>query len=249
MNLAVSDLRIIITGGARGIGAATAELLAAGGARILITDVLDTEGQALAARLGPSVLYRRLDVTSEEDWATAVSAAEQAFGGLNALLNNAGIVSFGSVLTQTAGDFRRVLDINLTGVFIGMQACAPAITRAGGGAIINVSSTAGLQGYAGIAGYVASKWGVRGLTRAAALDLASAKIRVLSLHPGPIRTPMTDGMPDALAAAQPIPRFGEPIEVARMVRFMLSEAGYSTGSEFIIDGGAVTGRVEPVTEA
>jgi len=248
MRIDLKDLRILITGGARGIGAATAELLAADGARVLITDVLDEEGTALAARLGPSVSYRRLDVTSEADWAAAVAGAEQALGGVNALFNNAGIVNFGSVTTQTPDDFRRVIDINLTGVFLGIQACSPAIARANGGVIINNSSTAGLQGYAGIAGYVASKWGVRGLTRAAALDLAHQKIRVLSLHPGPIRTPMTAGMPDELTSEQPIPRFGEGDEVARMVRFMICEASYSTGSEFVVDGGAVTGRVEPVTE-
>jgi len=243
-----SDLRIVITGGARGIGGATARLLAAEGARVMITDVLDGEGEALAAELGGNVVYRRLDVTSPDDWKSAAAAAETAFGAVNALFNNAGIVTFSGVLQHTPESFRHIIDINLYGVFLGINIVAPLIARAGGGVIVNTSSTAGLQGYAGIAGYVASKWGVRGLTKAAALDLAAQKIRVLSLHPGPIHTPMTEGLPEENASAQPIPRYGEPEEVARMVRFMLLEATYSTGSEFAVDGGAVTGQVLAMPE-
>jgi len=115
--------------------------------------------------------------------------------------------------------------------------------QAGGGVIVNVSSTAGLQGYAGLSAYLASKWGVRGLTKAVALDLARHHIRVLSIHPGPVRTPMTADMPDEVVQNQPIARFGEPQEVANMIRFMLAEASFSTGSEFVVDGGAVTGQV------
>ncbi len=237
----VTDLKILITGGARGIGAATARLLAAEGARVMITDVLDAEGAALAAGIGAR--YRRLDVTSEADWAAAVAEAEATLGGLNALFNNAGIVQFATVQDCAPEDFRRVLDINLTGCFLGIRACAPALARAGGGVIVNTSSTAGLMGYGGLAAYVAAKWGLTGLTRAAALDLAPQGTRVVSLHPGPIRTPMVEGLPDALAAAQPIPRFGEAEEVARMVRFLCCEASYSTGAAFVIDGGAVTGQV------
>ena len=244
-----SDVRIIITGGARGIGAATARLLAAEGARVMITDVLDAEGEALAREIGNGALYRRLDVTAPDDWQAARAAAEAAFGSLNALFNNAGIVTFAGVLEHTPETFRRIVDINLTGVFLGIKALAPALGRGGGGAIVNTSSTAGLQGYAGIAGYVASKWGVRGLTKAAALDLAAMKIRVMSLHPGPIRTPMTADLTEETVAAQPIPRYGEAEEVAAMVRFMLCAATYSTGSEFTVDGGAVTGQVLPLPEA
>ncbi|MFW5641190.1 MAG: SDR family oxidoreductase [Roseicyclus sp.] len=238
-----ADLKVIVTGGARGIGAATARLLAAEGAQVMLTDVLDDEGEAAAAEIGGGALYRHLDVTDAQAWAEAVAAAEEAFGGVNALFNNAGIVHFASVVDCAPDDFRRVLDINLTGVFLGIRASAPAIARSGGGTIVNTSSTAGLQGYGGLAAYVASKWGVRGITKAAALDLAPDGIRVLSLHPGPIRTPMTDDLGDEVAGAQPIPRFGEPEEVARMARFMFREATYSTGSEFTIDGGAVTGQV------
>lgn len=245
--LQVKELCVIITGGARGIGAAAARLLAADGARVMITDVLDQEGEALAEELGSEVAYRRLDVTSPDDWRGAVEEAEARFGSLNALFNNAGIVGFSGVADCTPEEFRRVIDINLYGVFLGIHFAAPALKRAGGGVIVNTSSTAGLQGYGGLAAYVASKWGVRGLSKAAALDLAADKIRVVSLHPGPIRTPMTDGLGDETAGSQPIARFGEPEEVARMTRFLLCEATYSTGSEFVVDGGAVTGQVLPMS--
>lgn len=244
--LSAAALRIIVTGGARGIGAAVSRLLTAEGARVLITDVLDEEGEQLAAGLGPNARYRSLDVTQQEDWERAVSAAEADFGSVNALFNNAGILSFGGVDECPPEDFRRVIEINLVGAFLGIHAVAPALRRAGGGAIVNTSSTAGLQGYAGLAAYVSSKWGMRGLTKAAALDLAADRIRVVSLHPGPIRTPMTEALSDEVAAAQPIARFGEADEVARMVRFLLTEATYSTGSEFVIDGGAVTGQTLPL---
>ena len=244
--ISTEALRIIVTGGARGIGAAVARLLAAEGAHVLITDVLDEEGEQLAAELGPNARYRSLDVTQPQDWEAAVASAEADFGTVNALFNNAGILSFGGVQECGPDEFRRMIDVNLIGVFLGIHAVAPALRRAGGGVIVNTSSTAGLQGYAGLAAYVSSKWGVRGLTKAAALDLAADKIRVVSLHPGPIRTPMTDALSDEVAAAQPIARFGEADEVARMVRFLLTEATYSTGSEFVIDGGAVTGQTLPL---
>jgi len=240
---AVSDLAVLITGGARGIGAATATRLGNGGAKVMITDVLDEEGQALADSLGPNVRYQHLDVTEVTHWQRAVTNTEKHFGALNALFNNAGVVDFEAVDHTTPESFKRVLDINLFGVFLGIQAVTPAMRRVGHGVIVNTSSTAGLQGYAGLAGYVASKWGVRGLTKACALDLAPDHIRVLSIHPGPIRTPMTAEMPDEAVQSQPIDRFGEPDEVARMVQFLLTEATFSTGSEFVVDGGAVTGQV------
>jgi len=244
--LSTQDLIVLITGGARGIGAATARLLAKGGARILITDQLDEEGELLAAELGEGVMYQHLDVTNPADWHSAVQVAEQTFGGLNALFNNAGIVSCEGIAQATPDAFKRIIDVNLYGVFLGISAVIPAFKRAKGGVIVNNSSTAGLQGYASLAAYVASKWGVTGLTKAAALDLSPDNIRVLSVHPGPISTPMTAGMPDAAVAAQPIARFGEPEEVARMVQFMMTEATFSTGSEFVVDGGAVTGQVLPL---
>lgn len=244
--LPVDQLRIVITGGARGIGAATARLLASDGAQVMITDVLDDEGAALAEELGGNCRYRRLDVTDEGEWRAVMAEAEERFGTVNALFNNAGVVSFTGVAECTPEEFKRVIDINLYGVFLGIHFAAPALRRAGGGVIVNTSSTAGLQGYGGIAAYVASKWGVRGLSKASALDLAADGIRVISLHPGPIRTPMTDRLTDETTQAQPIPRFGEAEEVARMTRFLLCEATYSTGTEFVVDGGAVTGQVLPM---
>jgi len=245
----MNELRAILTGAARGIGAATARLLAKGGGRVMVTDVLDEEGMALVRELGPNAVYQRLDVSDAQGWQATVEAAEAAFGPVNALFNNAGILSFGGVTDCAPEEFRRVLAVNLEGVFLGMRAVVLSMRRAGGGTIVNVSSTAGLQGYGGLAAYVSSKWGVRGLTKAAALDLAPDRIRVVSLHPGPIRTPMTDGVSDEIAATQPIPRFGETEEVARMARFLFTEATYSTGSEFVVDGGAVTGQVLPLPQS
>lgn len=244
--LKMSEAVVLVTGGARGIGAATAKRLAADGARVVIADVLDDEGKALASQIGTHASFCHLDVTKSEQWAAAVEHTVKTFGSLNGLFNNAGIVSFNGIETETPEGFERVLDINLLGVFLGMQAVIEPMKTAGGGVIVNTSSTAGLQGYAGLSAYVASKWGVRGLTKAVALDLAPYDIRVLSIHPGPVRTPMTAQMPDAAVAAQPIARFGDPDEVAAMVRFMMAEATFSTGSEFVVDGGAVTGQVLPL---
>lgn len=239
----LSKAVVLITGGARGIGAATARRLVADGAKVVIADVLDQDGKAIAAELGAAAIYVHLDVTQRDQWQDAVKQTEQAFGKLDALFNNAGIAVFNDIESETPEGFQKVIDINLFGVFLGLQAVIEPIKRAGGGVIVNMSSTAGLQGYAGLSAYVASKWGVRGLTKAAALDLAPHDIRVLSIHPGPIRTPMTAAMPDEAVSAQPIARFGEPEEVADMVRFMMAEATFSTGSEFVVDGGAVTGQV------
>lgn len=238
-----SELFAIITGGARGIGAATARCMAQQGAHVMITDVLDDEGEALADEIGSKAIYRKLDVTSPADWEAAAKAAQSKFGKINALFNNAGILAPGSVTDCAPEEFRHVIDVNLTGAFLGIRSLAPVIAQAGGGAIVNTSSTAGLQGYGGLAAYVTSKWGIRGLTKAAALDLAGDAIRVMSLHPGPIRTPMTKGMGEDVVAAQPIPRFGDADEVARMATFMFTDASFSTGSEFVVDGGAVAGQV------
>jgi 3alpha(or 20beta)-hydroxysteroid dehydrogenase len=232
----------LISGGARGIGAAQAEAFLAEGAAVVLGDVLEEEAAQTAERLGDRCLAVGLDVTDEQQWQAAVERCEEAFGRLTTLVNNAGVVHFSSIEETSAADFRRVLDINLTGAFLGISASAPAIRRAGGGCIINISSTAGLAGYPDLSAYVASKWGMRGLTKSAALELARDGIRVNSIHPGPIHTPMTAGMDEAtIAANQPIPRFGTPEEVARMARFVAAEATFTTGAEFLIDGGSITG--------
>ncbi len=247
---ASGDVKIIITGGASGIGAATARLLADDGAQVMIADVNGKDGKALADELGDKVIFQKLDVTDADGWKTAVDAASDTFGGLNAVFNNAGIVGFGGVDECTPEDFRRIVDINLHGVYLGIHFCAPALKKAGGGVMVNASSTAGLIGYGRLAGYTASKWAVRGLTKAAALDLSGDGIRVVSIHPGGIETPMTEGLDtDSITETQAIPRLGKAEEVARMVRFILTEATFSTGSEFIIDGGTTAGQVPNFPDA
>jgi 3alpha(or 20beta)-hydroxysteroid dehydrogenase len=250
MGISLDGVVALVTGAARGMGAEHVRGLVAAGAKVMATDVLDEDGEALAAELGDAVVYRHLDVTREQEWTEAVAAAEEAFGPIGVLVNNAGIVSFGPIPDMDLATWQRTIDINLTGTWLGIHTVVPSMRRAGGGSIVNLSSTAGLQGYANLGPYVASKWGVRGLTKAAALELARDGIRVNSIHPGPIRTPMIDGLDaDTLSSSQPIDRVGEPSEVTAMLLFVIREATYSTGHEFVIDGGAIIGSVRPVGPA
>jgi 3alpha(or 20beta)-hydroxysteroid dehydrogenase len=244
----VSDRSVIVTGGARGIGAAVVAALAKEQFGVVIADLLESDGTALAESLGSSVIFRRLDVTDEANWRRVIADAEAEFGPLEVLVNNAGILDFGGVETESPALFRHVLDVNLYGAWLGMHLAAPRLRAAGGGVIVNVSSTAGLMGYSGIAAYVASKWGMRGMTKAAAIELGPANVRVCSVHPGPIHTSMTAGMAESVVGAQPLARFGEPEEVAAMVRFIVTEATFSTGSEFVLDGGATAGQPLAQTE-
>lgn len=239
----LSEKAGIVTGGARGIGAAVVRLFAAEDCGVMVADILDSEGTALAGRLGSKVRYTHLDVTDENGWKTAVAETERELGPVSVLVNNAGIVEWGSIEEQSLESFRRVIDVNLQGPWLGIHTVAPSLRQAGGGVIVNISSTAGLSGYAGLGSYVAGKWGLRGLTKTAALELCPERVRVCSVHPGAIRTPMTAGADEALAAGQPIPRFGDPEEVARMVLFVVLDATYSTGTEFVLDGGATVGTV------
>ena len=238
---------VIVTGGARGMGASHARGFVAEGACVVIADVLEQEGRALAGEFGAHAIFSRLDVTSDRDWAATVAAAEDAFGPVSVLVNNAGIVRFGPIEQTEPAAWRQVIDINLTGTYLGIRAIVPSMRKAGGGAIVNISSAGGMMAYPFTAAYAASKWGVRGLTRTAALELGRDNIRVNSVHPGPIRTPMTAG-PDAAAAVAAeashlaIARVAEPDEVTRLVLFVASdEASFSTGSEFVIDGGVLLG--------
>ena len=247
----------LVSGGARGIGAAVARAVVAEGGRVVIGDLLDDEGAEVVIELREErARFVHLDVTDRDHWRSAVAAAESAFGPVSVLVNNAGIVRWGMITDLDPAVWQEVLDVNLTGVFLGMQAAIPSLRRAGGGAIVNISSVSGLVGFPMQSAYTASKWGARGLTKSAALELARDGIRVNSVHPGLTRTPMAEvtdpamiAIRDQVLAVQPIPRMGEPEEVARLVVFLAcDDASFSTGSEFVVDGGSVTGQVPPATD-
>ena len=229
----------LISGGARGMGAADARALVAEGGKVVIGDILDDEGKALADELGESARYVHLDVTDAEQWEAAVNVAVESFGKLTALVNNAGIVALGKIGKFDMTKWQQVIDVNLTGTFLGMQAVVEQLKAAGGGSIINVSSIEGLRGAPMVHPYVASKWAVRGLAKSAAIELGPQNIRVNSIHPGFIRTPMTKHFPDDMVTA-PLGRPGQPEEVAAFVVFLVSdESSFSTGAEFVMDGGLV----------
>jgi 3alpha(or 20beta)-hydroxysteroid dehydrogenase len=215
------------------MGAAHARALVAEGGKVVIGDILDDEGKALADELGESARYVHLDVTDPEQWEAAVNVAVDAFGKLTALVNNAAIVALGQIGKFDMAKWQKVIDVNLTGTFLGMKA-------AGGGSIINVSSIEGLRGAPMVHPYVASKWAVRGLAKSAAIELGPKNIRVNSIHPGFIRTPMTKHFPDDMVTA-PLRRPGKSEEVSPFVVFLVSdESSFATGAEFIMDGGLVT---------
>jgi 3alpha(or 20beta)-hydroxysteroid dehydrogenase len=240
----VDEKVALISGGARGMGAAHARMLVAEGAKVVIGDILDEEGKTLADELGSGpggpARYVHLDVTEADEWDAAVATAVGEFGKLNVLVNNAGIVALGRIGKFDMAKWQKVIDVNLTGTFLGMQASVEAMKTAGGGSIINVSSIEGLRGAELVHPYVASKWAVRGLAKSAALELGKFNIRVNSLHPGFIRTPMTKHFPDDMVTA-PLGRPGQSEEVATFVVFLASdESSFATGSEFVVDGGLVT---------
>jgi 3alpha(or 20beta)-hydroxysteroid dehydrogenase len=245
----------LISGGARGMGAEEARLFVSEGGRVVIGDVLDEEGEKIAIALGEAALYVHLDVTSESDWQAAVAKAEEHFGQLDVLVNNAGILRFGMLEQTELEEYELVIRINQTGVFLGMKSAAPALRRAGGGSIVNISSLAGMKGIGGALAYTASKFAVRGMTKVAAIELGSAGIRVNSVHPGGIETPMTTPVgvssdPNEQQYTYPIPRVGRPDEVAQLVLWLASDkSSYSTGSEFIIDGGDSAGHLPEAFKA
>ena len=237
-----SGRTVLISGGARGQGAAEARMIVAEGGKVVIGDVLEEQGRALAQELGPNCVFLRQDVTQEADWAAAVAAAEKLGGALHGLVNNAGIYIPKPLMETDKALFERHLAVNQTGCFLGMQAVVPAMERAGGGSIVNISSTAGLRGSPQAIAYSSTKWALRGMTKAAAIDLARFGIRVNSVHPGPIETDMIGIWTNEHRAKRlgsiPMQRTGTAEEVARVVLFLLSEeSAYMTGAELSVDGG------------
>ena len=236
-----TDKVFLLSGGARGLGEAQSRLLVAEGARVVIGDVLVAEGEQLARELGAACTFQRLDVTSESQWHDAVAVAER-IGKLHGLVNNAGVFNPLSMAETEAAEFERNTRVNQLGTFLGMKSAVPAFERTGSGAIVNISSTAGLRAVPNAIAYIATKWAVRGMTKAAALELVDKNIRVNSVHPGPIDTDMlrVRGKEENLRRAQRIPmkRFGTAAEVAALVLFLLSdESRFMTGSEVAVDGG------------
>ena len=239
----------LITGAARGQGAAAARLFHAEGASVVLLDVLDDLGRAVAAELGQKARYRSADTRSDADWDAAIEEAEGAFGPVNVLLNNAAILRRGTIENTTHADFQDLMEINVWGCLLGMQKVIPSMRRAGGGSIVNVSSTGGIIGQGGASGYTASKFAVRGLTKAAALELAP-DIRVNSLHPGWVDTPMVRDKATTsdeeynrrLRPVVPMGRAADPSELASSALFLASHlSSYLTGSELVVDGGRTAG--------
>lgn len=245
---------VMITGAARGQGASHARAFASEGASVIIADIDQNGGAALAAELGGLARFVGLDVSSETDWTAAVEAAERSFGPIRVLVNNAGILApTASIETSDPADWDRVIDVNLKGMYLGMRAVIPSLRRAGGGAIINIASTSGHVGTAMISPYVASKWGVLGLTKTAAIELARDGIRVNSVSPGVVNTtmitaPLRPGEEATIDHFSPEPfavrRLAEPWEISRVVVFLASdESAFVTGSDYTIDGGLMLGPV------
>ncbi|WP_028920882.1 glucose 1-dehydrogenase [Pseudonocardia acaciae] len=241
----------LVTGAARGQGAAAARRFVAEGARVVLADVLDEEGKALAAELGDAARYQHLDVSSEDDWAAAVAGMDR----LDVLVNNAGVLHFSPLADTKLADYQRVININQVGTFLGMRAAVPLMRTAGGGSIVNLSSVEGLAAAPLLTAYTASKFAIRGMTKVAAVELGQYGIRVNSVHPGMIDTDMikeaAGGVEldlNRIARRVALRRAGRADEIADLVVFLASdESSYCTGAEFVADGGATATHALNVT--
>jgi 3alpha(or 20beta)-hydroxysteroid dehydrogenase len=234
----------LISGGARGLGAAHARAIVQQGGQVVIGDLLEEEVRALVNELGPHSVGTHLDVTSLQSWIHAVELAVSTFGHLNVLVNNAGILNQGRLGEYTLEQWNLCMSVNVTGTFLGLTAARSALVAAAPSSVINISSDAGMHGVPALHGYVAAKFAVRGLTKSAAMELGPQGVRVNSVHPGIIRTPMTEGM-HMESMFGVLGRAGEPEDIASMVVFLASdESSFSTGSEFIADGGRLCGSAD-----
>ena len=240
----------LITGAARGQGEAEARLFVEEGASVVLGDVRDDMGKQVAESLGNAATYLNLDVSREESWSAFCAGALDAYGKIDVLVNNAGILSTSSIAETSLDDYMRVLQVNQIGVFLGMKAVLAPMTEVGGGSIVNISSVGGLAGVAGMVSYVSSKFAVRGMTKTAALEFGPLGIRVNSVHPGAVDTPMVAPQgpiadlehEGSLHAGLPLARVSQPEEIAKLVAFLASdESSYCTGSEFTADGGMLAG--------
>ena len=243
---------VLVTGAARGQGEAEARLFASEGARVVVADVLDDEGAAVADSIGAAARYVHLDVSSEEGWTAAMDAVA-AFGDgrLDVLVNNAAILRPAAIEDTSLADYMTVIGVNQVGCFLGMRAAMPLLRDSGGGAIVNISSIDGIASKNGLVSYTASKFAIRGMTKTAAMEWARFGIRVNSVHPGGVNTVM--GNPIMAKELETIPyqqqaiqRIGYPDEIAAAVAFLASDdASYITGTELVVDGGWLAGRLEP----
>ena len=234
--------------GRGGKGAAEALLFASEGARVVITDVLDSDGEAVAAS-NENVSYLHHDVTNEAEWESVVAEVIEDHGKIDAFINNAGIYRSAPIAQTTLEEYRLVIEINQVGVFLGLKHVGPVMAAAGSGSIVNISSIAGMRGGGGSLSYTASKWAVRGMTKVAMSEFAPSGVRVNSIHPGLIDTPMLQELPaveggqlDQIVRRIPYGRVAEAVEVAKLALFLVSDdSEYCNGTEFIIDGGMIQG--------
>jgi 3alpha(or 20beta)-hydroxysteroid dehydrogenase len=238
---------VLVTGAARGIGEAIARRSARAGATVVVTDLLDEAGRAVADSLGTDASFESLDVADEQSWHELATMLTRRFGGIDALVNNAGVLHTATIADTTVDDYLRLVSVNQLGCFLGLRTAAPLLTARGGGSIVNLSSALGMVGMAGMVAYTATKFAIRGMTKAAAVELGPMGIRVNSVHPTGVITPMSDparfGRAERDVSRIPLRRLADVDEIAQLVAFLASDASsYCTGSEFVIDGGVLAGQ-------